>query len=101
MSHEIDIAVDYGAGELHIEFDADEWPENWNDLDSSARFEVKQALYEVADRREWIDSFETQREYSALPGMSVKKDDVGTLVVTDDEMRVNLDIDSIHDLNWE
>lgn len=99
MTHEIDVELGYSAGAIDVRFDADEWPENWRDLEASARTKVEKALYEVADIHEWRDSFETAQEYS-MPGMSPEPE-VGEIIVDGDEVEVNLSIDSIHDCDWE
>lgn len=99
MTHEIDVSLGYSAGSIDVRFDADEWPENWSDLEQSARTQVKEALYEVADLHKWRDNFETAQEYS-MPGMSPEPD-VGSIIVEEDDVEVDLGIDSIHDCDWD
>lgn len=100
MSHELTVEVGYAVGQLDVRFEGDSYPNDWNDLEATARQQVEQALYDVADIHEWRDSFETAQEYS-MPGMSPEPE-VGTVVVDDDgNIEINLEIDSIHDCNWD
>jgi len=99
MTHEIDVELGYAVGQIDVRFNAEDWPDNWNELESSARTAVEEALYEIADIHEWRDSFETAQEYS-MPGMSPEPE-VGSVIVDGDEFEVNLTIETIHDCDWE
>lgn len=100
MSHEFTIELGYSVGQIEVRFDGESSPDSWNDMVTTARTDVQDELYEIADLHKWRDSFETAQEYS-MPGMSPEPE-VGTLLITDDgEMEVNLSIDSIHDCDWE
>lgn len=100
MSHELTIELGYSVGQIDVRFEGESYPDGWNDMVETARMNVQDALYDVADIHEWRDSFETAQEYS-MPGMSPEPE-VGTLTVTDDgEKTINLSIDSIHDCDWE
>ena len=100
MSYELEIKLGYGAGQLEPRFEGDDYPDNWNDTQHSARMRVQERLFEIADIHEWRESFETAQEYS-MPGMSPEPI-VGSLHVSENgEFTVELDIDSIHDCNWD
>lgn len=99
MTHEIAVSLGYSVGSIDVRFDAEDWPNNWNDLESTARTQVKEELYEIADIHEWRDNFETAQEYS-MPGMSPEPE-VGVIRVDGDGFEVELEIESIHDCDWE
>lgn len=99
MSHELTITLGYSAGQIDVRFDGDSYPEDWNDRYHTVAHAVQEELFELADLHEWRDSFETAQEYS-MPGMSPEPE-VGTVVATDDDFEINLEIDSIHDCNWD
>jgi len=99
MSYEFTISLSYSAGTVLVNFEGDSYPENWSEIQAEAEMAVQDELYEMNSIHEWQDSFETAKEYS-MPGMTVEPE-VGTLLINDGDIELNLSIDSLHDCNWE
>lgn len=100
MSHELTIELGYSAGQIDVRFEGESYPDNWNDRQASLSTAVQEELFEIADLHEWRNSFETAQEYS-MPGMSPEPE-VGTVTVDDEDgATIDLDIETIHDCDWE
>lgn len=100
MSHTLTIELGYSVGQIDVRFEGESYPDEWNSLYTTLSTAVQEELFEIADLHEWRDSFETAQEYS-MPGMSPEPE-VGSVTVTEDgDYTISLDIETIHDCDWE
>lgn len=98
--YSFEIELGYTSGNVQVKFSGNEYPENWTEVREKARMRVLDQLYEIADIHDWRDNFETAQTYSA-PGV-IPNPEVGTVTISDEnEITVELTIDSVHDCDWE